>query len=317
MTKRSNLKMVARPGLADELETAIAAEADARKKLSAAQATFTKTYGEDQRYMSLKSVWNPEKAAYLEKSAVLETLKQAAVRAGNEVVRIRGLIAESITEKERRAALAEAIDAATKTGREVDDAKASARRAADLVAAADRKLKEAASAAAAARDQRASNIEEAARTGERPASVSTREARSAEADAAEDLTIAKAALAKIVGSVPELERAHQKAQEQVSKLADDVIRACSISSLLNEARALQSQLCSHRLVLRYLDHEGLVRSSEHAEVHRFLFDRDLPGQWGQVEYRMWDEDAASHPWRQAREALTRDAGAPVPTGQPT
>jgi hypothetical protein len=310
MTKRSSLKMVAKPDLEDELETAIAAEAAAKRKLTAAQLALDEKYGVDQRHMSLKSVWNPEKAAYLDAYAALEPLKQSAVTAGNEVARIRGLIVESVTEKERRGALAEAIEAATKTGKAVDDAKAAARRGADLVAVADRKLKHAAGAAAAAREQRIRDVEEAAQTGGTPAPVATSEARTAETDAAEDLGIAKTALAKIVAEVPELERLHLKAQEQVSKLADDVIRACSISSLLNEARTLQAELCEHRLVLRYLEHEGLVRNSEQTDVKHFLVGRDLPGSWGQVEYKLWSE-SAELPWRAWRQALMRDASAPL------
>jgi len=40
---------------------------------------------------------------------------------------------------------------------------------------------------------------------------------------------------------------------------------------------------------------------------------DLPGPVGSTQFRDWNKHAALGPWRAVREALTRDADAPMPT----
>jgi hypothetical protein len=309
MMKNHNLKIVAHSPH-DELDAAIAAEAEASTKWLHAEASLAKKYPGDHRLIDVKAHWEPERIRFFEERQAVSIVKQDADAARRAVDQARVRVAEHVTEMEKRVSLAAAIKAAAETRKAVAEAQVIADRASKMVSAAQEKYNAAADAAKAAREQHSRNAEEAARTGYPLKAVSLRDTRSAEADVLDDLDAAKAAFVKTERAVAGFRAAYETSEKEISRLADDVIRASAVMALLIKARELKRNLLACRLSLIFLDQTGLVLEGESDAVADFLAGGLLPD--GDSESQQRDEDAAEFPWRQAREALTRDADAPLP-----
>lgn len=91
--------------------------------------------------------------------------------------------------------------------------------------------------------------------------------------------------------------------------------------LLEKAEALTAELIKVRVELRHLLHtckpgEASLRepTDETTRAVRdfLLITTELPGTYGSTSRVDWDHHPATDPWRQAREALTKDAEADLP-----
>ena len=87
-----------------------------------------------------------------------------------------------------------------------------------------------------------------------------------------------------------------------------------VNRLLAAARSTQDELVRRRVVLRHVLHSCTQRNDpETAEARSFLLsDSALPSTLGGPLFQDWDRHPAAEPWRRAREALMRDADAPLP-----
>jgi hypothetical protein len=149
-----------------------------------------------------------------------------------------------------------------------------------------------------------------------------REARAAELEAQDQLEVAEAALAEVEESVGGPEHESAEVRARLAKYADGVVLTRA-EPLLEETKALHDKLIANRIVLRYMLHElkphgaHLQASTDEAAkaIHDFLRNEaELPGSYGSVQWTEWDRHPAANPWRAAREALMKDAEAPLPEG---
>jgi hypothetical protein len=311
MKAKTSLKLVERTAQ-DDLDAAIAAEAQLSDELTTATADFNQKFPGDKRLYHLKGSFDPVKADFDNASHQVMQTRRDWEEARGTLDRARRRVAQSGTEAEKRASLGEAIKVTAKAADALSSAEGAIARASAMVATAQRKYDDAAAAAKSAREQHAQNAEEAARTGSPLAAGSLREARSAEADALDDLEAAKAALARIRDTSSPAADAHRDAIAEVARCADDVIMTAAVHDMMARARKLTDELVKVRLALRHLHRANLVLDVDREQVGLFLGDSELPGRVGDVEYRVWDDDGAAAPWIEAREALQRDAKAALP-----
>jgi hypothetical protein len=309
--EKHNLKIV-ETTTQDDLEAADAAEAKLNDELTAVQADFNTRFPGDVRLYSLKHQWEPGKAEFDTALSHVMQARRDWEEAKKVLARARLRVAQTGTEKEKRSILAAAIAAAAETASALSTAEGAIARASEMVRTAQKKYDDATAAAQSAREQRARNAEEAARTGEPLAAGTLRKARSAEADALDDLEAAKAALARIRETSSPAADAHRAAMTVIARCADDIIMTSAVHGLMARARNLTDELISVRLALRYLDRADLVLDVDRDQVGDFLRNPEMPGKYGDVQFGEWDDDGAAAPWIQTREALKRDAETPLP-----
>jgi len=215
-----------------------------------------------------------------------------------------------------REALAQVIadrDAAEAITHRARDA---ANRAQGLIAEAEAKLADAQAAVEKAREAQARRAVKAAKSGAAPPPDATaRNARLAEADAQDSLEAARAASEACVAALVPHERDLEYAQRLVAKAADDVIRAECGSRLFRETEALQAQLIAARVALRYLLGNNQIPEPENKAANTLLGYRQFPSFYGNIEWADHDRHQTTVAWKEAREALMRDAGAPLPGGK--
>lgn len=144
--------------------------------------------------------------------------------------------------------------------------------------------------------------------------------RTAENEAEHQLGAAEAALHVLEESKASIEDEAEQAQARVQLAADAVLWAEALP-LLEKAKALQTKLVETRVALRYLLHElqpieATAREPSDqvaSEMRDFLcFATELPGTYGSLARTNWDSHPVSVPWREARQALTENAEAPLP-----
>ena len=225
-----------------------------------------------------------------------------------------------------RTTLAEAIERSTDAERIAIAAREAVTRASEMVKAATAQLDDATADVATARERQATNMAAAAKSGAASSpDKSMREARAQEIDASDELDAARAALAACEAALIEPEKTHTNAQQYVESCADAVM-ATGVAALLVEAEAIQRELGVKRAVLQFLRKDciepycpaseiinwdevnagGVPRSkkNEAPAVSKFL---DAP------VFSFYDTThPAIEPWRAARDALMRDASAPLP-----
>jgi hypothetical protein len=136
--------------------------------------------------------------------------------------------------------------------------------------------------------------------------VSTREASQADLDAAEGLLAAKDALATCVAHLkdPEIDLRH--AEWHVEQALAPVL-AGEADRVLAEAERLKGELDGVRAILAFLQ-SSLEGGSSLQHRVMFALPSPPPGVLA-PDYRLHPALAA---WRDAREALMRDADAPLP-----
>jgi hypothetical protein len=206
-----------------------------------------------------------------------------------------------------RAALAAAIVQRDAAQRKVDAAKASVERASALVEAAEGRCAAAVAALATRRKEGAQRVLEMATTGAAGMpDVSTREASQADLDAAEGLLAAKDALATCVAHLKDPEADLRHAEWHVERALSPVL-AAEADRVLAETERLKDELEGARAVLAFLQ-SSLEPGSPLQRKVMFALPATPPGE-REVDLR---QHPALAPWRDAREALTRDADAPLP-----
>lgn len=223
--------------------------------------------------------------------------------------------------RQKRERLAEAQAAIKRAEAKEEQARAAVGRAREQVSRARDNLGRAKEAVAAARTEQQRRLVDAAKSGEAiTADTTMRELRAAELEAQDQLDAAVAALATVEGSAGDPEQATEAAR-QLDLYVGSVLWTRA-APLLERAEALQAELIKVRVGLRYLLHTckpGEASLREPADelvraVRDFLRPTlELPGTYGSVSYGVdWDHHPAIDPWRQAREALAKDAEAELP-----
>jgi exonuclease VII small subunit len=189
-------------------------------------------------------------------------------------------------------------------------ARDAAERANGLIAKAEERLREAQTSVEKAREAQARAAIKAAKAGKPPpAAAETRESRAREVDAQDALEAARAALEACEQTLAEHEADLQRANRDVGKAADDVIRSEVGARLLQETAMLQEQLISKRVELRHLLGANLIPEPENKAAETLLGFRQFPSFYGNVEHIDWSRHQSAEIWKAAREALLRDAGA--------
>jgi hypothetical protein len=240
-------------------------------------------------------------------------LQREAREADGAVELMRERIEASVTEDERRIALAAAIDDAAKADTALQTLRAVVARADNAVADAEERHGDAAKAVTAASEIQAKAYEAAIDAGYPPVRDTTvREARQAADETADELAVAKAAATGMKAKLGNAEQRVSDARAAVVACAQDVAVA-GLPKLLAETQRLQTELEERRLVLSLLN--GFDPRSRNdvvfrSEVDEFLEAPVFPYSWNQG--RAGDHPAAA-PWLEAINALQVDALALLPT----
>jgi chromosome segregation ATPase len=232
-------------------------------------------------------------------------LQRQAREADGAVEQLRERIEAAVTEEERRAALAAAIEEADKADAALHNLRAVVARADSAVADAQERHSDAARAVTVATETHARLFEAAIEQGHPPGQDSSvRDARRAADDAADDLAVAKAAAATMRAKLGNAERRLSDTQKAVTSCAQNVVLA-GLPKLLAEAQTMQVELESRRQVLSALSNFEDRRS----EIDEFLEAPVFPytSSGGRPE-----DHPAVVPWLEAIEALQTDADAPLP-----
>jgi hypothetical protein len=206
-----------------------------------------------------------------------------------------------------RAALAEAIGERDEAERKAEAAKSAVERASALLEAAEARCEETQAALVGRRSEGAQRVLEAATTGAPGMpDVSMREARVADLDAADALEAAKSALASCMATLKNAEGDLRHEQWRVETAVAPVL-AASADRVVAEAARLKDELDGVRAILAFLQ-RSLEAGSPLQHRVMMALPPSPPG--------VFAPDYRSHPalaaWRDAREALLRDAAAPMP-----
>jgi hypothetical protein len=222
--------------------------------------------------------------------------------------------------------LRQAIEAARKAERAIEDRKGAILRARQLVEAASRKVQAAAAGIVQAKNEHARILAESAETnnGETNGTGIIRAARLAELDAQDGIEAANAALSRLEQGLTGVENAHRLARNNVLREINALL-VPHAARLLAEARELKTQLAARRHVLMFLfgpeNRDEIIRGwpSQLDEI-KALEDRHAP--LAGMHRDVWDflstinvadaGMAAVPAWEGAREALRTDADAPLP-----
>ena len=213
-----------------------------------------------------------------------------------------------------RAELADAISTLADATKAADAARRAVGIATGNIADAEAALATAGSAVTSARDVHRDRLVLAASSGQAMTpDTDVRDARAHEIAAKDDVEDARAALTALKEAVADAEYVRRRAEKRVETAVVAVFKAAPITLLLEQADAIQRDLVGRRLVLRHLVFKDLVAAQHLPAVQRFLMDTNLPGGYGSIDYgNDWSKHAATQPWLEARDALQRDATAPLP-----
>lgn len=307
----------------DELDAAIAAEAEARGELESAEAAFSAKYpdrrligagvisfaDDEQIDREERSRQHRERfAAYTEELDAIAELERRAAEAGRHVERCHELVSQ-LDEDQARGELKSAIAKRHSAEAEVKKLRDAVDRAEALVNEAEADYHVASETVEAATAARAEMYAAAIEQGHAPGrDDAVSDARRRANDTADRLAAARtAALA--------FGRKLEVAEERLRTAESDVLAAAKLVAttaaprLLHEAQALREELEARRQVLWVLDHIASRPHGSQSEIERFLEDVVFP-------YECSDNSAEEHsaaaPWLAAIEALALSADAPLP-----
>jgi hypothetical protein len=205
-----------------------------------------------------------------------------------------------------RAELATAIEEATAAERIAEAARSAVALAREMVDTAEARLSTALDDVVQARSAHANRLVAAAQSGKAAApDTALRAARAHEAEARDDADAAKEALATVEAALTDPEAELQRAQKRVATLVKPIM-APATEQLMAEIAQLQEQAGARRAALSFLLSECFPwpPSDESRRLEAFLSAPIYP-----FDYKA---HPALVPWRQAQEALTRDADAALP-----
>jgi hypothetical protein len=322
---KPKLKLV-EPSLQDQLEGAIALAERPRAAHSKAAKAFSEEYPGDARLIDgdlagtvlgegqtdplhHSSVHEPKRVRYQREREKLADLGREARDAERAIDILRARIEASVTEDERRAALAGAIDAAAKTARSVEIVRASVERAKAALATATTRLSEASTAEEAARKAKAGRVLEAIEADKTIEPDTTlRQARDAKIEASDDVSFARDALSAMETKLRNAEQAYRGSGDQILACAK-AVAASAIPRLLEEAQAMQRELEARRQVLSLLADHDASGAGFGTAANEYLASPIFP--FEQAGERPSDHSAAE-PWLAVIDQLASDATAPLP-----
>jgi hypothetical protein len=244
---------------------------------------------------------------YASDSRHREQLRHAALDAERAVKDLENAIAEDVDEASERVGLAAAIKQFNVRSAAASKLKDGLARANDAVTVAGARSHDAAAAVNAAIDYQARTFEAAFEQGfsaDRDGRV--RDARAVATDAADELAAATSAAEALRAKLIDAEALLQESREAMERLVDRILTA-ALPDLLNEAERLREELAGKRHVLRYLSR---FAPQQMAQSCRTFLDRN---QFPFESANEINSHAAVAPWLATREALKRDADAPLPT----
>jgi hypothetical protein len=327
---KHKLKLV-EPNLQEQLDAAITLAAELRASAMGAAKAFKEKYPEDRRLIegdlagtvpidSSRDVDDPfterepKRTAYLREGEIVEDLWRQVREADNNVELLRARLEAAVTEDERRAALAAAIDDADKADTALQKLRATVARADGAVADAQERHGDAATAVITASEAHARLFEQAIEQGHPPGRDSAvRDARRLADDAADELAVAKTAAAAMKAKLGGAEYRVEQAHKAVVECARNIVAAIA-PKLLAEAQQLRSELEARRQILSVLndmiDSRVINSADRESDVGDFLAGPAFP-------YEFKGDSPVDHPavapWLKAIEALQIDAEAPLPT----
>lgn len=308
MNKAHKLKLVP-PSPVDDLDTAIAAATAAAERSRTASAELAKKYPGDQRLFEVKAEWEPDRIAFFEARQAVAMLRRDVQVADRAVDAARARVAATVTEREKRATLAAAIEAAAKAAQSVENVRASVDRARTALTAAETKLSEASIAEETARKAKAGRVLEAIEADrEIETDTSLRQARDAKIEVSDDISFARDALTAVETKLRNAEEAFRNSGDKILICAK-AVTASAIPRLLYEAQEMQLDLEAKRQVLSLLgDHDDSGAGYGEA-VNDYLASPAFP-------FEHAGENAEDHPavapWLEIVDALACDADAPLP-----
>lgn len=303
ITKRSNPHFVERA--TEELEAAVEAAAGANRRWRDAEAKLAREYPGDHRLMTVKADWEPDKISFLERRREVSILQREAAVAEQAVHLLRARFASSASEADRRTELSKAIAASAEAEQAAGKIMASVDRAKSALSAAETRLADTSAAEDSARKGKADRFLEAIEADRSIEADTLREVRERKIEAADDVSVARDALTLVQGKLRVAEEVLRGARAQVLALAQNVL-ASAVPWLLEETQALHRELEGRRQILRFLgEHED-----PNGAIDAYISDAVFP-------FELGGDAPEDHPavltWLESREALQREATAPLPT----
>lgn len=208
-------------------------------------------------------------------------------------------------ERER---LSEAIANHAAATRALTNARAALERARAFRTEAKARLEKAKSGIEKARDRAVATA--TSKTTGSPRADGMRMARQAEIDATDALDVASSAIAECEENLAECERNLSWSKPTLARAVDRVLAAECGTRILKEAQQAHDALVAARLQLSLLD-LSLLSEPEATAAKLILYNHTFPGGSGSVYLVAWNSHPATLRWRQAREALAKDADAEI------
>lgn len=213
-----------------------------------------------------------------------------------------------------RQALAAAITNRIAALRHVRECEEACTRVDQHVRDAQRKLTEASAAAKSAREAHSEGIARSAKLNvPLPSGSSSRAANQAELEVSDDLEAAKRAATISALNVDNARQSLSQAESKIAAAADAVLKAEDGKALLDELEQAQHKVMALRLAHQFYRDSDLYTSEELKKRGEKLARWEFPPQQGGVFF----QDFRIHPryvdWKNAREALFKDADALLPT----
>jgi hypothetical protein len=287
-----------------------AAERAAERAERAANAARAALGVRDGRLMRMLPTNDPRRVEYERAAAAALAAEREAAEARKHVESMRRTKPDAT---HARATLKGAISVARRAATAALSNQQAIERSSVMISDAEGKLESATAATAKARERASVGAEKAARTG-KPIALddAIHDAMRNEQTAHALLDALQRALANLQAKQPDLDAAHERAQQTVLAAVDDVLRAeLPVQHILQEATTLQEQLTAKRLQLRRVLHESLIVDQQQQKAVAALFAHQLPGKVGDVQYQDWEKHPTTQRWRAMREALAHDADAPL------
>jgi hypothetical protein len=211
-----------------------------------------------------------------------------------------------------RAELADAMEHVAAADNAVEAVRAAVKRANEMAVAASSRLDEARTEVAEAKEAQTARLVASASTGE-PLKPDTtlRAARMREIEAADELDAARDALALVEARLDDPETDHRRAKERVER-AVEVVFVGDVDRLIEEAREAQAKVAEKRAVLQCIaaNADAFRQLAARNKIQSFFLDTSFALQHN---YDAWKSHPATKPWIDARDALSRDADAELPT----
>jgi hypothetical protein len=266
MRNRGNLKLVRAQPTPEQLQAAIDA---AEETLRRADVALVAAQQKAPSIITAENFNGPERADYAAKHRAREKAYAELMAARDAVVAHHLRQRREVGEKERRAALVEAIKQAHRTAKRLDAHRETLARANQLIDEHESGLNAAKASVQRELDRFAKQTERSLASRSRANGSELRKARERETEAVDHLEAAHKAAENLEDKTPGLEQEHRKAEEDAAKAANYLL-ALQAGIVLDRARSLQAELGAVRAILSFLKTGKRLDDVDQKAVNEFF-----------------------------------------------